>query len=1150
MARTASTTGRGRQNLAGIGALAVVALVVALPVLLVWAAGNPLPRIGWWLTALADDPSAAAGQIWHALSSRDDGDLFLQTLALIGWVAAVSAAWTWVTFLVALVVETVAQLRGRRHGRVPRNTTRIPGARLQQRAAAALVAAILGALAAPALASAAVPAAIASPAVAAPGHATPEASAPGMAVPTDAPAATGYLEHSVERGESLLDIAERYNVSWQSLAEVNNGLAQPDGRSLQPGSTRVYAGWTLRIPAVTFPAALTTSTQAPPPARTRPLVYEVARGDWLAGVAERFLGDADRYSEIAAINPDLEQRDHRFPHHIERGWRITLPEDARDRGPADHAQGRIVAGGRTQPVPSAPKGNDQPTAPRSPDGSENQQGSPAPPAPATPDRPSASPAVTPSASASPPIASAPPATARPNADPATSDSDHRLEQRAGDSDVDEAIVLGSLAGAGLLSALLLTAVLRRRRRQRQHRRPGRRLPHPRGGATERALRVAEQPADVDRLDLALRSLAAALAEREQPLPDIAAAWIVDQAVTVVLTEPGPEPPAPWIDDRRHWTLPADATVPAVTEQLAPLPTLVAVGSQPGRHLLLDLERLGSLTIAGDGERTLALLRYLACELACNAWSDEVEVVVSGFPSQETELLIALNPDRVRVVSSVGEAAVRLRRRAGAVRGALTASGAADTFAGRITDVGEAWAPQVLLVADPGEDDLGILDELGKELQDAGRCAVAVASTTRARATAGPNTAIIDQDGELHLALPFLLVDGAAAGLPVRELEPLVEIMAQARAATDERTPPAAEPEAWADGTDAAGSLLDLLTAEEPATAERFDDADTASAGTSASPDPVVAVPHIQRTRTVAAVPRREVTAAIRQRRRQADPELDSDLRAWREQDKARPRISILGAVAVEAPGPVPDQRRRFHAELIVYLAQRGARGASAEQLTDALWPDQQVKDASRRVAITRARRWLGETPDGTAWLPEMGSDRLYRLESGYLLDWHLFRRLRSRGESRGAAGVKDLRAALELVRGVPLDGAERAYAAGTRNPFTWLPESDIYPGHLTSAIVDTAHELAELYLDAGDITSARWAVQQAWLADPERGDDGPWHDVMRAAHAEGHTSELRNLLGELMRVREAEVPEDLAPVTYALLRELLPDLLAATSGAG
>ncbi|MET7671730.1 hypothetical protein [Micromonospora luteifusca] len=45
------------------------------------------------------------------------------------------------------------------------------------------------------------------------------------------------------------------------------------------------------------------------------------------------------------------------------------------------------------------------------------------------------------------------------------------------------------------------------------------------------------------------------------------------------------------------------------------------------------------------------------------------------------------------------------------------------------------------------------------------------------------------------------------------------------------------------------------------------------------------------------------------------------------------------------------------------------------------------------MAMTRARRWLGEATDGTAWLPEMGPNRLYRLAPGYLLDWHLFRRL-------------------------------------------------------------------------------------------------------------------------------------------------------------
>ncbi len=40
---------------------------------------------------------------------------------------------------------------------------------------------------------------------------------------------------------------------------------------------------------------------------------------------------------------------------------------------------------------------------------------------------------------------------------------------------------------------------------------------------------------------------------------------------------------------------------------------------------------------------LALLRYLASELACNSWSDDVEVIIAGFPVDESELLAALSP---------------------------------------------------------------------------------------------------------------------------------------------------------------------------------------------------------------------------------------------------------------------------------------------------------------------------------------------------------------------------------------------------------------------------------------------------------------------------------------------------------------------------
>ena len=154
VARTASTTSRGGQAATGLSAAAVVALIGAMPFLLIWAAGNPLTPTLSWIRKFSADPSAALNAVWQTLSSRDDGTLFLHLLTAVAWVAAVMAAWAWISFLGAFVVELVTQTRAHRQGRTPRTATAIPGMRLQQRAAAVLVAAIIGAIAAPTLASA------------------------------------------------------------------------------------------------------------------------------------------------------------------------------------------------------------------------------------------------------------------------------------------------------------------------------------------------------------------------------------------------------------------------------------------------------------------------------------------------------------------------------------------------------------------------------------------------------------------------------------------------------------------------------------------------------------------------------------------------------------------------------------------------------------------------------------------------------------------------------------------------------------------------------------------------------------------------------------------------------------------------------------
>ncbi|MBQ1027411.1 LysM peptidoglycan-binding domain-containing protein [Micromonospora sp. C95] len=97
--------------------------------------------------------------------------------------------------------------------------------------------------------------------------------------------------------------------------------------------------------AANGPATITTSATAPgadaradgagtsAPAS----VYRVAKGDYLGGVADRYLDDFDDYHRLAALN---KLRD---PDRIRPGQLIKLPEEAHDQGSRPHATGRLVA---------------------------------------------------------------------------------------------------------------------------------------------------------------------------------------------------------------------------------------------------------------------------------------------------------------------------------------------------------------------------------------------------------------------------------------------------------------------------------------------------------------------------------------------------------------------------------------------------------------------------------------------------------------------------------------------------------------------------------------------------------------------------------------------------------------------------------------
>ncbi len=88
-----------------------------------------------------------------------------------------------------------------------------------------------------------------------------------MAVNATAATTSPAIEdtHTVAPGDTLYDIAGRYGVSWDQVAEAN-GLSAPN---------QIYAGQVLKIPA-----------DIPGPTHT--FTHQVRRGDTLTGIARQY----------------------------------------------------------------------------------------------------------------------------------------------------------------------------------------------------------------------------------------------------------------------------------------------------------------------------------------------------------------------------------------------------------------------------------------------------------------------------------------------------------------------------------------------------------------------------------------------------------------------------------------------------------------------------------------------------------------------------------------------------------------------------------------------------------------------------------------------------------------------------------------------
>ena len=393
--------------------------------------------------------------------------------------------------------------------------------------------------------------------------------------------------------------------------------------------------------------------------------YVVERGDTLWGIAAAQLGDPLRWPEIAAANYGRPQPDGRAltsAHWIFPGWVLRLP----------------APGGA--PPPPGSLGADPGTTPSAA----------APPVAAAETRPI--PATAPRRAAGPGPGSALSQAARQGSVPERHGGRHPADQ------------IPAPVEAGLAAAGIVAAIEALRRVQQRHRRPGRRirLPEAPAAAGEARLRALADPEMVQRVDEALRGLAAALARAGGAAPTPTLLSVGEDACELVVGPSAGEPPpgsGSWPGSWLIGASPGDSNDDAAH----PWPALATLGADGPNLVLVNLEAAATLALAGEPGVVVAVLRAMAAELATAPWAAGSDLVLVGFGEELRRL------PRPRLAGSLEEVAAEVAARREEADRLLAGSGHPNLAAARLAAGGDAWAPLVVLsgVA-PSEEELAAL----------------------------------------------------------------------------------------------------------------------------------------------------------------------------------------------------------------------------------------------------------------------------------------------------------------------------------------------------------------------------------------------------------------------------------------------------------
>ncbi|MGV9268099.1 LysM peptidoglycan-binding domain-containing protein [Kitasatospora sp. NPDC003701] len=897
-----------------------------------------------------------------------------------------------------------------------------------------------------------------------------------------------------------------------------------------------------------------------PDAWTGP-VHQVVAGDTLWDLAEHHLGDGTRWHEIAALNPQVDERG-----MLQPGWTLRLPGEAVDRtappgpsgtsgglrtvnvqqgdtlsaiaqrelGDADlypelveatssveqpdggHLQNadHIAAGwqivipaptGSAGPTVPASEPEQSPTASPSPEASaavEESQNVPSATPPVPDEPPTSDPATrTPSAQPSipaPQLSTPAPAPAGVPAMPAETSQTSPEHSRAAVS-VEVASGIGALLGAGLLNVIAW-----RRREQQNARRTGETIALPDSTSpAEQMLDRTSSPASVELLDLALRTLAA---RNPTSLPVVHGAKVSADRVEILVDDPSQEALSPFTDRPDGWwgvrgsraDLLGDEQVQDIP---APYPGLSTIGATTdGTHVLVNLPQAGVLLLKGSEQQVREVARGIAMEAGTSAWGGHVEVRTCGFGLELQQLLPAC---RVMYTPSLTDATADLAR-------VLIEAHQA------VNEGGEQPLPwMVISSTTASHEELYAFADLAAKARGHRIAAVLPAEGA---ADFFPNAQILDAS----VAEPQLL---EPLGMQVALQRVTDEAYRQLTAAIALTTEPARPAEgAWAQlpdpdqvytggvPTPAPNHLSVVEYREEgqdgPAGAEPAE----RDAGQEAAIAPVGDAPSSNDGPTT------EQTAAPAQARIHVVREPVPD-----DEQMSSPEVQVLGPLQIVGIGnSVVPPKLVLLAAYLMFRNERDQSSIGTAMNAVTPWAPKMVNEEVSRL---RSRLGLDAKGEPHVRLKPRGV-AMFSLSPEITSDWANFMHLAERGIPKGAAGVLDLEAAMSLVRGKPFAGAaDHSWAAPLGQT-------------MISRIVDTAERIAELRTgdEVLDVDAARAAISAGLSVEPTA--EKLYRAWMRTEHRAGNPSAVRDVIARVHKMEADWRLAGLQAETHTLIRRL------------